>query len=61
MVMGVCDLAKHFGMSPNTVRALCRTKGSPAFKAGMTEKSSWKCDTEKFEKFLLELSEGSKG
>ena len=61
MVMGVYDLAKHFDISPNTVRALCRTKGSPAFKAGMTEKSSWKCDTEKFEKFLLELSEGSKG
>lgn len=61
MVLGVYELAKFFGMSPNTVRALCREKGSPAFKAGLTEKSSWRCDTEKFEKFLLELSEGSKG
>lgn len=61
MVMGVYDLAKRFGISPNTVRALCRTKGSPAFKAGMTEKSSWKCDAEKFERFLVELAEGSKG
>lgn len=61
MVMGVYELAKYFGMSPNTVRALCRTKGSPAFKAGMTEKSSWKCDTRKFERFLVELAERSKG
>lgn len=61
MVLGVYELAKYFGMSPNTVRALCRTKGSPAFKAGMTEKSSWKCDTRKFERFLVELAERSKG
>lgn len=61
MVLGVYDLAKHFDISPNTVRALCRTKGSPAFKAGITEKSSWKCDTDKFERFLVELAERSKG
>lgn len=61
MVLGVYELAKRFGMSPNTVRVLCRKKGSPAFKAGLTEKSSWKCDTEKFERFLVELAERSKG
>lgn len=55
------ELSKMFNMSEQTVKQVCKTKGSPAFKKGIGKKSPWLCFPDKFEIFLKQLSEKYKG
>ncbi|WP_455718017.1 hypothetical protein [Anaerosporobacter sp.] len=48
-------------MSEQTVKELCRTKGSPAYKKGVGKTSPWICFDDKFEQFIVSKSNQYKG
>lgn len=57
----VNELSEEFSMSPNQIKEICRTKGSPAFKKGYGKTSPWLCFSDKFEEFLKQLAAEYKG
>lgn len=59
--MTVKQLSEMYGLHPNTVRTICRCKGSPAFRTSDRPKAEWRCDRDEFEEFLIARAEGSKG
>lgn len=49
-------MARH-GKSYDTIAALFKRKGSPAFRIGW----EWQVDVDKWDRYLLKLAEESKG
>lgn len=59
--LDVARLSEMFGMSKKTIYVVCRTKGSPAYKAGTGRTSHWVCFPSEMKAFLQKLSAPFKG
>lgn len=59
--VGIDDLSKMFGISKHQIIILCRTKGSPAFKAGDSNKAPWLCFPSEFKRWRIQQAERWKG
>lgn len=57
----VKELSVKFNMSEQTVKEICKTKGSPAYKIGTGKYSPWACYDDKFEQFIIKLADKYKG
>lgn len=59
--LDVIKLSEMFGVSKETIYEVCRTKGSPAYKAGRGRTSHWVCFPNEMKQFMQKLSEPFKG
>lgn len=59
--VGIEELSQMFGISRTQVIILCRTKGSPAFKAGDSRRAPWLCFPSEFKRWRTQQAEKWKG